>query len=160
MSITVESIEAEVEQPQVEAHVEPAVSPPVEEEPTVSAVDAKHSTAEQPVEKPNKKPKGHRKKDENTRKTTEKVTCPACAKVVSLHNLRYTHAKYCSAAPKLKESVVVQPIEEVIQERLAEAPQPVHFDVNEEIRKMMHFEKANKRALAKAKYKKLLENKI
>jgi predicted GTPase len=110
------------------------------------------------------KPKGHRLKHPNTRDDTEKVTCPACSKVVSLHNLRYTHPKVCKAAQKEKPQVIEQPIETILQQRVTENPiaNPIQvsFNFHDEVRKMITLERINKKTIMKEKYQKLLQNKL
>jgi hypothetical protein len=173
MSISVESIDGKpIEQPVVE---QPVVEQPVEQpvvetvvEPVVEPV--KEAIVEPAPKVKIHKPKGHRLKDPNTRKPTEKVQCPGCSKIVSLHTLRYSHQKcvkvetkkFAKPSPKEPDNI---PPEEILHQRMTEAPQPIHpitvaFDINEEIRKMINLEKANKKVLVKEKYKKLLFNKI
>jgi hypothetical protein len=175
MSISVESIDGNpIEQPVTEPVVEQVVEPMVETVVEPLAETVMEQQVDQVVEPTTKvkvsKPRGHRLKDPNTRKPTEKVQCPGCSKTVSLHTLRYSHQKCVKvetkkiAKPSPKEPVNT-PVEEILHQRIMEnaktiQPITVAFDINEEIRKMLHLEKVNKKVMVKEKYKKLLFNKI
>ena len=67
------------------------------------------------VETTTRKPKGHRPKMENKPDLKEKMPCEHCGKMVSRHNLKYTHK--CSAKPA---PVLEQPT--TIMEQLAVPP--------------------------------------
>lgn len=89
MSISVELIgqdeEHNIEEPVTFETIETITNPVVEPfiEPATETVE--------PAIVPIKKPTGHRNKYPNTKQQTDKASCPACAKVVPLNNLGYTH---------------------------------------------------------------------
>ena len=91
-------VHSKVLEPVVEEVIEPVVEEviePVVEEVKVPVIEeVKVPVAEEVVEEIKAKPKNNRDKLKG------KVNCPDCGKEVTVHGLKYTHAKYCKAINK------------------------------------------------------------
>jgi len=59
------------------------------------------------VETTTRKPKGHRPKMENKPDLKEKMPCEHCGKMVSRHNLKYTHKCSAKSAPVLEQPATI-----------------------------------------------------
>ena len=67
------------------------------------------------VETTTRKPKGHRPKKESKDDLLQKVNCEKCDKVISLHNKKYTHKKFCKkevAEEPKPEQQSVEPVQQ------------------------------------------------
>ena len=97
--------------PRAKVKVQPVVEPVVEEV-TVPIVEPVVEEFKVPiVEEIKVKPKNNRDK------LKDKVNCPDCNKEVTVHGLRYTHAKYCKAVnkPKPEQAPPISKITDISQ---------------------------------------------
>ena len=105
----VEPVVEEVTVPIVEPVKVPVIEPIVEEVRTITDGATKGAL---PCPSPIKvKPKNNRDK------LKDKVNCPDCNKEVTVHGLRYTHAKYCKAVnkPKPEQAPPISKITDISQ---------------------------------------------
>ena len=107
----VEPVVEEVIEPVVEEVIEPVVEPVVEEVTVPIVEPVKVPVIEPIVEEIKVKPKNNRDK------LKDKVNCPDCNKEVTVHGLRYTHAKYCKAVnkPKPEQAPPISKITDISQ---------------------------------------------
>ena len=172
MAQPIETVDIEtnqVEEPatQAEAQVEDIPQETQADEPIAETIEA----AAKPV-----KARGHRPKQLDKPDLKGKTTCPDCHKQVSLHTLKFKHAKTCkgqqSQQPQQHQqslhSTTPQPTqqpEQTAREYAAQAssssthhhqPMDTHAMVIEHVRAM----KLQKREAKQAKYKQLLAGKI
>ena len=95
--------------------IEPVIEPdvkPVVEEVKVPVIEPVVKPVVEPIVKEIKvKPKNNRDK------LKDKVNCPDCDKEVTVHGLRYTHAKYCKAVnkPKPEQAPPISKITDISQ---------------------------------------------
>ena len=71
------------------------VEEPIQVEETKAVEEEPKKIETNDVETTTRKPKGHRPKKESKDNLLQKVNCEKCDKVISLHNKKYTHKKFC-----------------------------------------------------------------
>ena len=102
--------EVKPKKPRAKSHSK-VIEPVVEEVKVPVVEEVKVPVIEPVVEEIKAKPKNNRDK------LKDKVNCPDCDKEVTVHGLRYTHAKYCKAVnkPKPEQAPPISKITDISQ---------------------------------------------